>query len=77
LTLTLLFTNDSTRDQAVVAFGLKKSGKFYHFFDGKPYDEIIGSNSHALGDLSQHSVVVGGRHNNKLYITGGIKNGKY
>lgn len=60
-----------------MAFGLKNTGKFYHFYQGKAYDEIKGSNKHAVGELKGFSAMVYGRYNEKVFITGGMKNGQY
>lgn len=70
VTLVQLFSKK--KETQIVAFGLKPSGKFYHFKQGKPYDTIEGADECQLGDLKYHSVMVIGRSSPKLLITGGI-----
>lgn len=72
-----LFTYDKSREPTIIAFGLKPSGKIYHFFNGKPYDEIKGASNFSIGNLSYYTVTVTGKHNDRIIISGGIKNGKY
>ncbi len=77
ISIVKLFINDPNRESAIIAFGIKPSGKFYHYFEGKMYDEISGSKKFSLGDLKYYSVLVYGKYSNQIIITGGIKNEEY
>jgi hypothetical protein len=84
LSIVNLFTNDPERAPVTIAFGLKPSGKFYMYKNGRMYDEIIykGISGVAefeeckgiisLGDLKYYSVTSHGKFNESLIIAGGI-----
>ena len=77
LALVQLFKGDPNKEPAIIAFGLKPTGKFYHFFNERPYDEIEGASEFALGGLTYFSAVVTGKSNDHIMISGGIKDGEY
>jgi hypothetical protein len=67
-----------------VAFGIKPTGKFYMYLNGRMYDEIqykgITNTEFqdkgfiSLGDLKYYSVTSHGRFNEFVIISGGITN---
>jgi hypothetical protein len=52
LSIISLFAKDPNRESTFVAFGVKPSGKFYLYQNGRMYDEIKGSSQTNIGNLT-------------------------